>query len=116
MNLAPENIYITPEGKLKIGGLNFALQFSTSETLNVPLHYDMRINEYAMVPNLRFAAPEVSEQGQVSINSDIFSLGNLIYYMVALNKNKSPNLLNQPDITDKQSHVHECSQLQRKLG
>ncbi len=29
MNLAPENVYITSEGKLKIGGLNFALQFST---------------------------------------------------------------------------------------
>jgi serine/threonine protein kinase len=94
MNLAPENIYITTDGKLKIGGLNFALQFSTSETLNVPLHYDLRINEYSLIPNLRFAAPEISEQGQVSINSDVFSVGTLIYYMVALNKAKNPNLLN----------------------
>jgi serine/threonine protein kinase len=109
MNLAPENIYITPEGKLKIGGLNFALQFSTSDTLNVPLHFDMRINEYAVVPNLRFAAPEISEQSQVSVNSDIYSLGTLIYFMLALNKNKSPNLLSQADITDKQSHIFETS-------
>ena len=25
MNLAPENVYITADGKLKIGGLNFSL-------------------------------------------------------------------------------------------
>ena len=69
-----------------------------------------------MVPNLRFAAPELSERQQVSIQSDIFSVANLLYYLVALNKNKSPNILNQPDITDKQSHIHECGSLQRKLG
>ena len=61
----------------------------------------MRINEYSLIPNLRFAAPEISEQGQVSVNSDIFSVGALVYFMVALNKGKSPNLLNQADITDK---------------
>jgi serine/threonine protein kinase len=69
-----------------------------------------------MVPNLRFAAPEISEKQQVSIHSDIFAVGTLLYYLVALNKNKAPNLLNQPDITDKSSHTHECSSLQRKLG
>jgi hypothetical protein len=36
--------------------------------------------------------------------------------MVAINKGKSPNLLNQPDITDKTSHIHEAGALQRKLG
>jgi SCY1-like protein 2 len=111
MGLAPEHVYITSEGRLKIGGLNFALQFSTAESLNVPLNYDLRIDEYAMVPNLRFAAPEISEKQQVSIQSDIFAVGTLLYYLVALNKNKSPNLLNQPDITDKSSHTHECSSL-----
>jgi hypothetical protein len=82
----------------------------------VPLNYDLKIDEYAMVPNLRFAPPELSERQQVSIQSDIFSVANLLYYLVALNKNKSPNLLNQPDITDKQSHLHECGALPRKLG
>jgi len=116
MGLAPEHVYITSEGRLKIGGLNFSLQFSTSETLNVPLNYDLRIDEYSMVPNLRFAAPELSDKQSVSIQSDIFSVGTLLYYLVALNKNKSPNLLNQPDITDKQSHVNESGVLQRKIG
>lgn len=80
------------------------------------MNYEMRINEYSVVPNLRFAAPEVSEQQQCSINSDIFSVGTILYYLVALNKNKSPNLLNQPDITDRTSHTNECNALNRKLG
>lgn len=83
--------------------------------INVPLNYDLRINEYAVVPNLRFAAPEISENGQCSVNSDLFSVGTLIYYMVALNKGKSPTLLNQADISDKSSHTFECNQLSRKF-
>lgn len=33
-----------------------------------------------------------------------------------MNKGKNPNLLSQPDITDKQSHVSECGAMQRKLS
>lgn len=101
LGLAPEHIYITADGRLKLSGLNFSVQFSTSESLNVPLNYDMRINEYSVVPNLRYAAPEISELSQCSVNSDVYSIGTILYYLVALNKNKSPNLLNQPDITDR---------------
>ena len=63
LGLAPEHIYITADGKLKLGGLNFSVQFSTAESLNIPLNFDMRINEYSVVPNLRFSAPEISELG-----------------------------------------------------
>lgn len=62
MGLAPEHIYITKDGKLKLGGLNFAQQFSTAESLGVPLNYENRIGDYAVVPNLRFAAPELSDK------------------------------------------------------
>lgn len=31
MALAPEHIYVTKEGRLKIAGLNFPQQFSTAE-------------------------------------------------------------------------------------
>ena len=61
MGLAPEHLYITKDGKLKLGGLNFAQQFSTSDALHVPLNYDLKINELAVVPNMRFAAPELSD-------------------------------------------------------
>lgn len=116
MGLAPEHIYVTKDGKCKLGGLNFGQQFSTADLINVPLNYDLRINEYGVVPNLRFAAPEISESAQCSVNSDLYSVGTIIYYMVALNKNKNPTILNQQDISDKSSHTFECNQLQKKLG
>jgi SCY1-like protein 2 len=61
LGLAPEHIYITADGHLKLGGLNFAVQFSTASSINIPLNFEMRINDYSVVPNLRFAAPEISE-------------------------------------------------------
>jgi hypothetical protein len=52
MALAPEHIYITKEGRLKIAGLNFPQQFTTAEQLGVPLNFDLRLGDVAMVPNL----------------------------------------------------------------
>ena len=40
MNLSPENIYLTKEGKLKLAGFNFFQSFSTAESLPVALKYD----------------------------------------------------------------------------
>lgn len=97
MNLAPENIFVTKEGKVKIGGLNFPQQFSDSQFLSVPLNFDLKINEYMAVPNLKFAAPEISDKNQCSVYSDFFSVGCLLYFMVALNKGKSPYLLSMHD-------------------
>jgi SCY1-like protein 2 len=116
MGLAPEHVYITADGKLKLAGLNFAVQFSTAESITVPMSHDLHINEYAMIPNLKYAAPEISESQQCSVYSDLFSVGTVLFYLVALNKGRNPNLLTQPDITDKQSHLNECSTMQRKLG
>ena len=67
MSLAPEHLYLTKEGKLKLGGLNFPQQFTTAESLSVPLNYDLRLGEYAMVPNLQFAAPELTDKSSVSV-------------------------------------------------
>ena len=54
MNLAPEHIYVTREGKLKLAGLNFIKQFSSADPVLIQLE--------SLIPNLRFAAPEVSHQ------------------------------------------------------
>lgn len=86
MGLAPEHVYINKEGKLKLGGLNFAQQFSTAESLHVPLNFDLKINDVAVVPNMRFAAPEISDKQICSMNTDLFSVGCLLYFMVSLNK------------------------------
>lgn len=59
-NICPENIYVTKDGKVKLGGLNFAMAFSSSESLPLTLSYDLHINEITLVPNLKFAAPEMT--------------------------------------------------------
>ena len=65
MNLSPENIYVTKEGKLKVGGLNFIKPFTTAEPIPVHLDFLARVREYCLVPNLRFAAPELTANVQI---------------------------------------------------
>ena len=76
-----------------------------------------RIGEFATVPNLRFASPEVSNTQVISAQTDIFSIGCLIYFLVALNKGEPHKayILNQADITNKQLHSNECGSLGRRL-
>lgn len=111
MGLAPEHIYITKDGKLKLAGLNFAQQFSTADSLSVPINYDNRIGDYGVVPNMRFAAPELSDKQQCSVNSDLFSVGCILYFMVCINKGRDPFILNQKDISDKIQHEMEVKSL-----
>jgi len=68
------------------------------------------------VPNLRFAALELSDKMNCSIYTDLFSIGCLLYFMVSLNKNKDPFILNQKDITDRSSHGFEIKNMERKFN
>lgn len=52
MNLAPEHVYVTKEGKLKLAGLTFIKPFNSADPVQIQLD--------SQIPNLRFAAPEVS--------------------------------------------------------
>lgn len=86
MNIAPEHLYVTKEGKMKLAGLNFIKTFTSADPVSAQLDSFLKVGETSLVPNLRFAAPEVSSQtGMVSAQADIFSIGCLIYYLVALN-------------------------------
>jgi serine/threonine protein kinase len=83
LNLAPEHVYITKDGKMKLAGLNFIKNFTSADAVPAQLDSLLRVGDVSLVPNLRFAAPEVSSQaGMVSAQADIFSIGCLIYYMV----------------------------------
>ena len=66
LNLAPEHIYLTNSGKLKIAGFNF-IQPYTTDPVNLNLDYALKINEFSMVPNLRFCAPELSKGIPISV-------------------------------------------------
>lgn len=85
----------------------------------VSVHFDFltRIGELAPVPNLKFAAYEVTDSMLVSTQTDIFSIGALIFYLVMLTREKPHQayLLNQADFTNKQLHANECGSLDKRL-
>ena len=53
LNLAPEHIYLTTTGKLKIAGFNFIQPYQL-DPIDLKLDYTLKIDAFAMVPNLRF--------------------------------------------------------------
>jgi len=118
MNLSPENIYVTAEGRLKVGGLNFIQPFTTADPISVHLDFMTRVREFNLVPNLRFGSPELTSTSTITAQTDIFSIGCLIYFLAALSKGKAPSqlyLLNQQDSTSKQLHTNEVGSLERRV-
>jgi hypothetical protein len=39
MNIAPENLFVTKAGKLKVAGLNFILPFTSADPVSLPIDY-----------------------------------------------------------------------------
>lgn len=68
-----DNIYITAEGKWKIGGLGQS-QIYSSDSLQ--MISDFRCDDYS------FSAPEVALQDKFDRTSDIFSIGILIVNLI----------------------------------
>lgn len=60
MNISPENIYITKEGKMKLAGLNFIKTFTSADPVAAQFDPLLKVTDTSLVPNLRFAAPEIS--------------------------------------------------------
>ena len=52
MNIAPENLFITKSGKLKVAGLNFIVPFTSADPVPIQIDYQQRVGDYALVPNL----------------------------------------------------------------
>jgi len=56
------------------------------------MKYEHIVQTVSMVPHLRFMPPEVTES-RCCIQSDYFSVGCLIYFLIALNLGKSPYIV-----------------------
>ena len=116
--LSPENLYLTVSGKLKIGGLNFCTRIGTEEETAVEsISSNIKFNEFHMYPNLRFAAPEISQTvPKCSTQSDLYSFALILYFLLALDRKTDPYLLSQFDVTSPTAHKSELMHLTNKLN
>lgn len=105
-------------GKLKIGGLNFCTRMGTEEETPVDsISSGVKFNEYHMYPNLKFAAPEISNPvPKCSPQSDIFSFALILYFLLALDRRADPFLLSQFDVTNPTAHKAELNHIPNKLN
>lgn len=114
--ISPENLYVTSTGKLKIAGFSFSTQMTTEESMSAPLYPNTRFNEFNLLPNLKFSAPEISgSQARCSTYSDLFSIGCVIYFLLSLDQRKDPFILGQPDQTSEHQHKSEMYGFQSRL-
>lgn len=115
--ISPENLFITKTGKIKVAGFNFGTQIATEQLVPIVANPNLKFNEFCMVPNLRFAAPEMSQiSGRCSVFSDLYSLGCIIYFMLCLDLKKDPYLMSFFDTTNCSQHSTELAMLPNKLS
>jgi serine/threonine protein kinase len=69
-----------------------------------------------MYPNLKFAAPEISQgQPTCSTQSDLFSIGCVLYFLLALSMGKDPYLMGFYDSTNPSAHQQEVNSISIRL-
>lgn len=78
--VSPENIYITSEGRWKLGGFLFSTQILPGDSTPCPVDFTEKSGHIRLTPNLKFTAPEVTESpSRCTFTSDMFSLACLIF-------------------------------------
>lgn len=89
--ISPETVFITSSGAWKLGGFGFAIAIdqvsgdtSTFQAFHFP-EYDVEDVIVPLQPSLDYTAPELvrTNTSTVSCASDIFSLGCLVYHLLA---------------------------------
>lgn len=91
LSISPENIYLTPDGKWKLGGLTFSTQIIQGALAETNINFNQQ-TELVSAPSIKFSAPEVVEApSKGGYASDIFSLGCLIYMLYKIHTENSTN-------------------------
>jgi len=118
-DLKPENVFVTDDGPLKI--LDFGLAKCRNETLGLPDDSSKSTQPGTIMGTVGYMAPEQVRGAAVDERADIFSLGVMLYEMVAgvppferetpietlyaILKDEAPPLAKQPDLNDDLEHV-----------
>lgn len=91
-SLNPENIFIDTQGHIKLSGLGFSLSDPPISGIECQLNFSLQNS----IPNLSYIAPEIVNEQIANYQSDIFSMGVIIYNILKKYKNeeKEKELLN----------------------
>lgn len=109
LGLSPENIYLTADGKLKIGGFFFSQPLpSPDATISPNIDYSLFSQSIIFTPNFGFTAPEVVKENLGCAASDAFSLGCLIFTLLQMaNKDTYQYFFDVKDVCTKQIYLDQ---------
>jgi len=109
LGISPENVYITPDGKWKLGGFSFATPMGMPGNVDTGIDFSLEGNSLHLTPRLNFTAPEVvSSSSNCSFAADVFSLGCIIYTIFKLAYDgdvNNPYLINADSVSGYQKAI-----------
>ena len=110
-NITPENIYITKEGKVKLAGFSWWKELKETK-VNADFAYTSYMDSgLALAPNVRFAAPEIVAKNMGSWQSDIFSLGWVLYFLLNIDKGEDAYILKTSNTFSTAQHIRLWDEL-----
>ena len=88
-NISPNSIYIDANNKVKLGNFEFL-----EECIKSKISIELDKNYPIINPNLSYAAPELVLKNERYFQSDIYSIGVLIYNLIQKYNKKNDKLIN----------------------
>ena len=83
-SLNPENIFIDAQGHIKLSGLGFSMSDPSLNGIECKFNFSSPNS----IPNLSYVAPEIVNDQMANYQSDIFSIGIIVYNILKKYKNE----------------------------